>query len=1498
MHLKPYLFFIISLFFISFNAISNQQIYRLSTEEGLSQANVNNIVQDPLGYVWIATEQGLNRYDGMDVSLPEQIKNFLHEQIFHINMIDDTFLFVSTSFDGSYLINVHTLEKKKIYSGRLSDSQSFTSPVNAVLKVGKYLYAAINNHVYKISLVSYESQLLGSVETGQSIRTFLYHGKHLLVGATNGLYSLSADAEVLTKHAFLNEQEVNELNQNVKLLKLDEDLGLLIGTVEGLYATPILDVGFDYERTKNLIESLNIWDHELTPVGEFIATELGLYKFNRKTKELTKALSLDKTKFKLNQPNILALELDANNVLWMATHNGTYFWPLSSLMFNSISQTRSEFVNNNVWSIYQLSDGSILYGTDNGVVHISSLNDHSNPNYYFKSQNKKDVYGANAVYEIFQTDIDSKLVYLDTYQGLKLLDLETQTVTNPPVDKSNINAPFDSLNSSAQRINNKQIAFLTESDYYIYDTSNQSVEVIQGLAELLPITSAYRFLSPLPTRPEEIIISTIKGLYSYSINSKVLTPIFEFNNANDKVFQVIDDWEVVNESIWLTSSHHGLIELDLTTFEVIRSLNEDYGLDKQALYEVVSDPYGFLWFTAQSGLFRYELDTGYLEKYTLKNGLPNNEFNAGASLKLDNQSFVFGTVSGLTWVNTADFIDYSNIIKTPLSVTDIKLMSSTLNYSPSFLSKNQLKLNHDDAGLEIKFTNFDFTEQRTSKFNAQIIGPEDVVLNNLDRTKLFFPKLAPGNYTLTINETSLDGHNLIDSLTIPIEVEYYFLNSPTSWLVYFIVVASLLLLSYRQGKNRQTTIQKALLAVTTSKQQTEMALKSTKSGTWKVDLTKGLIYQYRNKTSTRECGQQNELPLNRFIELIHPEDRQKVSSQWSALSESKNPNINLTYRLQNLIGEWLWFQDIGQVTERDNEGNPRIVSGIYSNITDSKATNLQASILGQAFSQIDEWLLILDTRLTPISVNHSFCDAFSLNEKHALYDLTFTTFAKILGKKKLRQLINKIKTLNPNQNFKMELTVETKNHLVKPIHVSVNAIANDAGVIEHYVIVMSDLTEQKKAENELRYLANYDSLTNLPNRSLMLQHIEFAIFDAQNNSATCALLFIDLDKFKPINDAYGHQAGDKLLVKISERINELLPEHSILGRQSGDEFLVLVKDVMTPESLTALTSNLISVLPEKIDLDGISVSVSASIGVALYPFDAKSSEELIRHADIAMFQAKQLGRNGYKYFTTSMIEQYNRKMMLETALKTAYKDSAFYNHYQPIVNTSSAKMIGVELLLRWQLEGENISPADFIPIAEEAGLIELMTEQALERALFELKPLFDKNAQFYLSLNLSPIHIIRAETAENLCNILNTFQLPTSRLRLEITETSLMEDKEKAKASLNMLKDAGFKLLLDDFGTGYSSLTYLNQFPIDIIKIDQSFVRKMDEQHTNKSIVRTIHSLASNLNMFCIAEGVETQTQLKFLTDLGCNYMQGYFFSKPLSIEVLLEKDETTTSWR
>ena len=478
--------------------------------------------------------------------------------------------------------------------------------------------------------------------------------------------------------------------------------------------------------------------------------------------------------------------------------------------------------------------------------------------------------------------------------------------------------------------------------------------------------------------------------------------------------------------------------------------------------------------------------------------------------------------------------------------------------------------------------------------------------------------------------------------------------------------------------------------------------------------------------------------------------------------------------------------------------------------------------------------------------------------------------------------------MQPKQNWRGDAYIKTKINPSHPIHISITAVAKDSNVVSYYVVVISDLTEQKRAENELRYLANYDPLTKLPNRTLMYQKISHAIKDADTRASLVALLFIDLDKFKPVNDSFGHAVGDQLLCDITHRMNSMLDNNAIVGRQSGDEFLLLIKNLDSPQSLSDLVRSLTAELAKRVVINDFAINISASIGVALYPFDADTTDELIRNADIAMMHAKQSGRNGFKFFTEQMNNQITQKLLLENALKDAYKDDLFFNNYQPIVNNKSKKIKGVELLMRWQHQAELISPAVFIPIAEETGLIDVLTEQALTRALEDLAPLFKANPRFYLSLNLSPVHILKSNLAERLLLILNQHHIKPVQLRLEITENTLLDDKNKAAKKLHALRNAGFKLLLDDFGTGYSSLTYLSQFPIDVIKIDQSFVRNIGQDRGNESIIRTIHTLAENLGLYCIAEGVETIEQIQFLNSIGCDDLQGYYFAKPTTAEILI----------
>ncbi|GAA61753.1 hypothetical protein P20652_3642 [Pseudoalteromonas sp. BSi20652] len=405
----------------------------------------------------------------------------------------------------------------------------------------------------------------------------------------------------------------------------------------------------------------------------------------------------------------------------------------------------------------------------------------------------------------------------------------------------------------------------------------------------------------------------------------------------------------------------------------------------------------------------------------------------------------------------------------------------------------------------------------------------------------------------------------------------------------------------------------------------------------------------------------------------------------------------------------------------------------------------------------------------------------------------------------------------------------------------------------------------------------------------MYQYIEKAINNALEHDTQCALLFIDLDKFKPVNDSFGHAVGDKLLCNVTERVTSILGNNAQLGRQSGDEFLVLIQNVESQESLRRVVKEISKELANRVIIEDFAINISASIGVALYPFDAVTPDILIRNADVAMMQAKQGGRNDFEFFSDKMNEQIKQKLLLENDLKDAARDNLFFNHYQPIIDIEAKTINGVELLMRWENNGQLVSPALFIPIAEETGLVTQLTEQALRRALVELKKLLNQNKLFYISLNLSPKHILKENITERLQLILAQAQISPKQLRLEITESILLEDKHKAANQLQKLKAAGFKLLLDDFGTGYSSLTYLSQFPINVIKIDQSFVNSIGVDKGDESIIKTILSLAENLELYCIAEGVETREQMMFLASAGCHVLQGYYFAKPMTAKALCE---------
>jgi diguanylate cyclase (GGDEF)-like protein len=393
------------------------------------------------------------------------------------------------------------------------------------------------------------------------------------------------------------------------------------------------------------------------------------------------------------------------------------------------------------------------------------------------------------------------------------------------------------------------------------------------------------------------------------------------------------------------------------------------------------------------------------------------------------------------------------------------------------------------------------------------------------------------------------------------------------------------------------------------------------------------------------------------------------------------------------------------------------------------------------------------------------------------------------------------------------------------------------------------------------------------------------------------VFFIDLDRFKQVNDSLGHKAGDELLKVVAQRLTNLLRQDDTVARLGGDEFVVMVEEVKHPDRLSVLAQQLIDVLEAPIQLGNQTVSVSSSIGIAIYPGDAATSEELLRNADLAMYHAKEQGRSNFQYFTQHMNEKAQQRLLMENRLKKAHQNKVFINYYQPIVNSDVGQVEGFELLMRWKDGDTMVPPDEFIPVAEELGLIENMTWDALERAMPVLSEWQSKERQIYLSVNLSARHFERQISIDHIVLLLGQYGLPVSSLRFEITESALMRDYERALEYMDSMRQQGFIIALDDFGTGYSSLKYLKEFPIQVLKVDKSFVDDIGHNKSNEALVLTTLRMAESLGMYCVAEGIEEKNQIEFFKQEGCFHLQGYYYSKPVPSEdtaMLIEKSWLT----
>jgi diguanylate cyclase (GGDEF)-like protein/PAS domain S-box-containing protein len=558
-----------------------------------------------------------------------------------------------------------------------------------------------------------------------------------------------------------------------------------------------------------------------------------------------------------------------------------------------------------------------------------------------------------------------------------------------------------------------------------------------------------------------------------------------------------------------------------------------------------------------------------------------------------------------------------------------------------------------------------------------------------------------------------------------------------------------------------------------------------------------------------------------------------------------------------------------------------LISSAIRDITAHRSIDQRLRLAAQVFENSREAILILDQNKKIIRANAAFSAITGYASKEMLIGMNQIMHPTFDDDAFYQNVWDEV---NLHGHWDDEVSCSRMNGQSFMASASITVVRNNDGTIANYIAIFSDITERKKAESRIRFMAEHDFLTRLPSRALLLDRLGQAIAAAKRNSTHLAVLFIDLDRFKNINDSMGHTVGDKLLQGIAEQLKKCVRRMDTICRQGGDEFIILLTEIGSVEQVSHIAESVMKAIHMPYKIAEYEINITSSVGISMYPDDGTDIDTLIKNADVAMYHAKQSGRNDYQFFNDQMNERISERINLENNLKKAIARDEFVLQYQPQMDIVSGRTVGAEALIRWQHpELGLLPPTFFINVAEECGLIIPIGDWVLRTACLQAKAWLDKGAPLVVSVNLSVAQFRHKNLFESVINALTLANLDPQYLELEITESILAEETSNAIAILVALRKFGVKLAIDDFGTGYSSLSYLKRFTVDKLKIDQSFVHDVSFDENDAAITTAIISMAKNLKLKVIAEGVETEAQLGFLQANGCDEFQGFYLSKALS---------------
>ena len=1453
---------------------------RISIAEGLSQSYVYDITQDQNGFIWIATQDGLNRYDG---------KNFVyyrHDSTDKKSIADN---FVRKLFiDNKDVLWVGTNVGLSRYNKELDNFDNFTHQTNdnSSLKDNEIwdIYQDPNNNIW--------------------------------VSTKEGLHKFDPEYQNFSR---IRIRGLDAALKEIKTIFQDGKGNYWLGTYDkGIFlanSTLTFAISLSEHNKWNLkLNADALYDLKLIDNQYWLATDNGLFVISQEYKiKKHYSANAENKNDKLLSNNVRTIELLNGSMVWLGTLNGLNIINLLSGDIDSYQsvQHKNAISNNYILKLFKDKADNIWLGTDgNGINTFNSLqlkirhglfNYNEMPSSVYALAETKDgkVWFATDDGQLSYLNSDENIVHINIGNKFPISHLMTDKLDNIwlRTEEENSNRPgklynFDTKNFTLSenkfwRNNsyhaNLSLMFLIINKIWFINSSLQLTSFDIETNQFETYENGSTFTSLKYDKDKTIWLSSDQGeVLSFNVTK------LEFSNKTYKLsnkikFGEISNIAVSNEWIWLGSQRNGLALINKNNNTNL-FFNEKNGLSNNFIADVVIDSSDTGWVSTNIGINSVNPSNQLVRTFNKDMLLSDNEYISDSSLLTSSDTIFFGGVNGFHTFIPQEVYQIKQFPLTP-TISNVFIANKQvpvgsniqpktlenqyfLEQAPNYL--NTLTLQHTQSQFSIEFISPNTKLPNQLNYRYRLVGLEDKWIDSgKNNQRATYTNLNSGDYTFEVQAYDLQSEqeSSIKSLDITVMPPWWL--SRSALLIYSLI--SLLIIAYILQQIRHKRLYH--LQIKLSEERLKLSLWGSGDEMWDWNIKSGKIFR-SNIWGILEFPQDGKRNVGADQTNIHQHDIPRVREALNQHFEDSSKHFEATYRVKDKDDKWIWVLDRGKIVERDEKNNPSRMTGTLKDISQIKRADERLKLFAKCIENISDAIVIYDRQFTVVDVNKAFqriTGRSKLQMRGTL--LKFERYPDSFNQNVKKHLITR-----GSWNGEIENTRDNGDLYLTDLNIDI--IRDESGNVSHFVGVFSDITKRKQTEAELRKLANTDTLTGLPNRAYFQANQQKLV----KSKVPHALLVFDLDNFKKVNDSLGHEVGDVLLCKVAERIKSLGRNLDTVYRLGGDEFSLIIENTNDIHTITTIGKEILKSIALPLRLKSQEIVLYSSIGIVLYPEDGKTPQELLKNADTAMYHAKNIGGNKYQFFSDSMNKTAVKRLQIESLIRHGLKEDLFSVFYQPKIEIATGKIAGMEALVRFETPKKGIiSPVVFIPVSEETGQIIDIGEVVLRKACIATKKWVDAGLfDGRVAVNLSAVQFTQPNLVAMIADALKESRLPAKYLELEITEGTVMDSPQKAIDTMLQIRAMGIHLSLDDFGTGYSSLAYLKKFPLNTLKIDKAFVDDIETSEQGRNMVATIVTIAHNLGMQVVAEGVETNQQLSFLSGLRCEQLQGYLYSKPL----------------